>query len=69
MLLCVNRSSSQETWVCLSVGYHHILVLSCHCFKLFINAGTVTGLPRSWKSHGISGILKFSGISGKVMEF
>ncbi len=28
-----------------------------------------TGLPRSWKSHGISGILKFSGISGKVMEF
>ena len=25
-----------------------------------------TGLPRSWKSHGISGILKFS---GKVMEF
>ncbi len=29
----------------------------------------MTGLPRSWKSHGISGILKFSGISGKVMEF
>ena len=29
----------------------------------------ITGLPRSWKSHGISGILKFSGISGKVMEF
>ena len=28
-----------------------------------------TGLPRSWKSHGISGIFKFSGISGKVMEF
>ncbi len=27
------------------------------------------GLPRSWKSHEISGILKFSGISGKVMEF
>ncbi len=27
------------------------------------------GLPRSWKSHGISGILKFSGISGKVMKF
>ena len=26
-------------------------------------------MPRSWKSHGISGILKFSGISGKVMEF
>ncbi len=23
-------------------------------------------MPRSWKSHGISGILKFSGISGKV---
>ncbi len=29
----------------------------------------VVGLPRSWKSQGISGILKFSGISGKVMEF
>ncbi len=28
-----------------------------------------TGLPRSWKSHGISAILKFFGISGKVMEF
>ncbi len=28
-----------------------------------------TGLPRSRKSHGISGILTFSGISGKVMEF
>ncbi len=28
-----------------------------------------SGLPRSWKSHGISGVLKFSGISGKVMEF
>ncbi len=27
------------------------------------------GLPRSWKSHGFSGILKFSGISGKVIEF
>ncbi len=26
------------------------------------------GLPRSLKSHGISGILQFSGISGKVME-
>ena len=26
-------------------------------------------MPRSWKSHGISGILKISGISGKVMEF
>ncbi len=26
----------------------------------------ITGLPRSWKNHGI---LKFSGISGKVMEF
>ncbi len=25
----------------------------------------ITGLPRSWKNHGI---LKFSGISGKVME-
>ncbi len=30
---------------------------------------SIAGLPRSWKSHGISGILKFSGISGKVMEF
>ena len=28
-----------------------------------------TGLPRSWKSYGISGIFKFSGISGKVMQF
>ena len=30
--------------------------------------GAVSGLPRSWKSHGISGILTFSGISGKVIE-
>ena len=29
----------------------------------------MTGLPRSWKSHGNSGILKNSGISRKVMEF
>ncbi len=37
----------------------------------FLNFGSVTpftGLPQSWKNHGISGILKFSGISGKVME-
>ncbi len=27
------------------------------------------GLPRSWKNHGISGTLKFSEISGKVLEF
>ncbi len=27
------------------------------------------GLLRSWKNHGISGVLKFSGISRKVMEF
>ncbi len=26
------------------------------------------GLPRSWKSHEKSGILKITGISGKVME-
>ncbi len=24
----------------------------------------VTGLPQSWKNHGISGFFKFSGISG-----
>ena len=43
------------------------------CFVLNVtlprNFRYMTGLPWSWKSHGISGILKFSGISGKVMEF
>ncbi len=43
--------------------------LCCYSVVADLNMYLKTVLPRSWESHGISGILKFSGISTKVMEF
>ncbi len=40
---------------------------SIHWRSTYLNViNLLTGLPPSWKNHGIYGILKISGISGKI---
>ena len=72
-LQCMKREVC-ERWGIFIIGHDHksmsILRRNLDTWVVVLRWGwEFAGLPRSWKSPGISGILKIYGISGKDMEF